>query len=392
MNDQSPAFGGRPMGVGVIGCGNISGSYLSLAPLFRGIEFRAVADLDPAAAAAKAALHGLRAETVEGLLAAPDVDIVLNLTVPSAHREVTAAILEAGKHAYSEKPLALSLEEGQALATIAARTGRRVGSAPDTFLGAAHQTARRLVDEGAAGRIVHGTAHFLSPGMEHWHPNPGFFYGAGGGPVLDMGPYHVALIVNLLGPVARVAGMSATASGTRAVTAPGAAVRSVPVEVPTTHHALLEFASGAVVTLGASWDAHAHGHRHLELYGTEGTLVPQDPNFFGGAVEVHGRDGRPRRHEGEGHPLSVRNRVQPGGHRLADYRGIGLADMAAAIREGREARCGLAFALHVTEVLDAVIRSGRERRFVEMATTCPRPEALGPEEARALLAGEPVPA
>ena len=386
-----PPEGGRPMGVGVIGCGNISDSYLSLSPLFRGIEMRAVADLNGEAARAKAAAYGVRAETVEGLLAADDVDIVVNLTVPAAHLEVTSAILEAGKHAYSEKPLVLSMADGMKLRDLSQRTGKRVGSAPDTFLGGAHQTARRLVDEGAIGRVVHGTAHVLSPGMEHWHPNPDFFYAPGGGPILDMGPYYVAFLVNLIGPVRRVAALAAKGPDERLITSEPRAGERVPVRVDTTHHALLEFASGAVITLGASWDVHAHGHRNLEIYGTDGTLIPQDPNFFGGAVEIHDKGGRFESHDGSDHPLSAKNRVDSGGNRRSDYRGIGLADMAAAIREGRDARCGLDFALHVTEVLDAVLRAGAERGFVELTTTCPRPEALGPEAARALLKGQPVP-
>ncbi|MGR3540429.1 MAG: Gfo/Idh/MocA family protein [Hasllibacter sp.] len=387
-----PPEGGRPMGVGVIGCGNISDSYLSLAPLFAGLEMRAVADLDMDAAREKAEAHGVRAETVEGLLAAGDVDIVVNLTVPAAHVAVTTAILEAGKHAYSEKPLVLSMEEGLRLHDLSERTGKRVGSAPDTFLGGAHQTARRLVDGGAIGRVVHGTAHVLSPGMEHWHPNPDFFYAPGGGPILDMGPYYVAFLVNLIGPVRRVAALSAKGPGERTITSEPRVGQTVPVHVQTTHHALLEFASGAVVTLGASWDVHAHGHRNLEIYGTDATLIPQDPNFFGGAVEIHDKAGRFERHDGADHPLSTRNRVDSGGNRRSDYRGIGLADMAAAIREGREARCGLPFALHVTEVLDAILRAGSERSFLDMTTTCERPAALTPDDARALMRGEAVPA
>ena len=385
-----PPEGGRPMGVGVIGCGTISDSYLSLAPLFRGIEIRAVADLDLDAARAKAAAYGARAETVEGLLASSDIEIVVNLTVPKAHMAVTTAILEAGKHAYSEKPLVLSMPDGLALRALSERTGRRVCSAPDTFLGGAHQTARRLVDQGAIGRVVHGTAHVLSPGMEDWHPNPAFFYAEGGGPILDLGPYYVAFLVNLIGPVRRVVAMGTRGSDERLVTAPRRTSDRVPVEVDTTHHALLEFASGAVVGLVASWDVHAHGHRNLELYGTEGTLIPRDPNFFGGAVEVHGRHGQLERHDGADHPLSVRNRGA-GGQALADYRGIGLADMAAAIREGRPARTELGFALHVTEVLDAILRAGEDRRAIEMTTTCERPAPFGPADALALMKGAPVP-
>lgn len=178
----------KKLGIGVIGAGNISAAYLRLAPLFKGIEMRAVADMNPDAAKARAAEFGLRADTVDDLLAADDIDIVVNLTIPAAHYEVSKRALEAGKHVYSEKPFVLSLEEGQELARIAAEKGLRIGSAPDTFLGGSHQLARHLVDDETVGRITSGTCFVQSPGMEMWHPNPDFFFLPGGGPVLDWGP------------------------------------------------------------------------------------------------------------------------------------------------------------------------------------------------------------
>ena len=379
-----------PLGVGVIGCGNISESYLLRAPLFRGIAIRAVADMDMSRARARADEFGVRAETVDGLLAADDIDIVVNLTVPAAHADVTAAILRAGKHAYSEKPLALSLADAEALGRLANDNGLRIGSAPDTFLGASHQESRRLVDGGAVGRITHGTCHVMSAGMEMWHPNPDFFFLKGGGPILDLGPYYVAQLVNLIGPVRRVAAMSGMASESRTITSEPRAGEVIPVETPTTIHALLEFHSGAIVTFGASWDTHAHAHRNVELYGTEGTLVPQDPNFFGGTTEVVDREGETTVHDAADHPLSIPNRTTRDGVARADYRTVGLADMADAILSGREQRCSFERALHATEVLEAILRSGEGEGFLTMQTTCTRPEAFGPDEARALMVSEPV--
>jgi predicted dehydrogenase len=382
------------MGVGIIGCGFISESYLARAALFGGIEMRAVADIDEARARARAEGFGVRAETVEGLLAAEDVDIVVNLTVPAAHHDVTAAILRAGKHAYSEKPLAMTLAEARGLARLAAQAGRRVGCAPDTFLGASHQEARRLLDSGAVGRITHGTCHVMSPGMEWWHPHPDFFFVRGGGPVLDLGPYYVAQLVNLLGPVARVTAMANMASETRLITSQPRAGERIPVETPTTVHALMEFASGAVVTFGASWDVQAHGHRNVELYGTEATLVPQDPNFFGGDTIVERRGGAAEAFDAAHHPLSVPNRTTNDGKERADYRGVGLADMADAIAAGREHRCSLERAVHATEVLEAMLLSGEGGGVIEMTTTCTRPEALDAAACRALMrpAAAPAPA
>lgn len=376
---------GPVTGVGIIGAGNISESYLRRAPSFNGIEMRAVADLDPARAAARASEFGVRAETVEGILAADDIDIIVNLTVPAAHHGVTCAILDAGKHAFSEKPLSLSLADARDIAAHAQKSGLRVGCAPDTFLGGSHQECRRLVDEGAVGRIVHGTCHVMGAGMEGWHPNPDFFFLEGGGPILDMGAYYVTQLINLIGPVARVCAMTGMARETRTI---GSAARKgevIPVKVPTTAHALLAFHSGALITLGASWDVKGHGHRNVELYGTEATLVPQDPNFFGGVTEVIRPDGTRETHDAADHPLAVPNRDTAGPSPRADYRTAGLADMADAIRAGRPHRCALDMALHVTEVLESILISGQEQRFVSITTTCPRPEPLNAQAARALM-------
>ena len=229
------------LGIGIIGCGNISTAYLTLAPLFKGIEVRAVADINPSAAQEKADEFNLRAQSVEDLLGADDIDVVVNLTIPAAHFSTTKTILQAGKHAYSEKPLVLSLKEGKELTALAAENGLRVGSAPDTFLGGAHQQARALIDQGALGNIVSGTAHVMSHGMEHWHPNPDFFFLPGAGPMLDIGPYYVTNLIQLIGPVKRVAALTSAASAIRTITSEPRSGETIPVKTPTNIHALLEF-------------------------------------------------------------------------------------------------------------------------------------------------------
>ncbi|MAV46250.1 MAG: gfo/Idh/MocA family oxidoreductase, partial [Alphaproteobacteria bacterium TMED89] len=199
-----------PMRVGVIGCGNISTAYFKLARMFRAIDMVACADLNLDAAEGQAKAFGLRALTVENMLMDDDVDIIVNLTIPAAHYPVSRQALEAGKHVYSEKPFVLSVEEGRALLDLAAEKGLRVGSAPDTFLGGAHQHARHLIDSGALGAITGGSAAVMSRGMEMWHPNPDFFFKPGGGPVLDIGPYYVTNLVQLIGPVTRVSCFAST--------------------------------------------------------------------------------------------------------------------------------------------------------------------------------------
>jgi predicted dehydrogenase len=376
----------RTRGVGIIGCGVVSTTYFSLAPRFRGIEVRACADINAAAAEEKGRQYGVRVATVDGLLAADDIDIVVNLTFPSVHYEVSRLALDAGKHVYSEKPFVLHVDQGLDLKQRAEEKQLRVASAPDTFLGGAHQLARHLVDSGSVGKIIGGTCHVMSHGMEHWHPNPDFFYQPGAGPILDVGPYYVANLIQLIGPVKRVAALAATPQKERTISSGPRSGQRVPVGTPTTICALLEHASGAVVTLNASWDVWSHGHAPMELYGEDGTLFVPDPNFFGGEVRRTRGASAVTELPGWDHPFGVVNQPGASGGR-ANYRSAGLADLALAIAEGRPHRCSLEASLHAIEVMTGILESSESGRFVLMRTSCERPPALGPEEARALLAG-----
>ena len=373
------------LGLGIIGCGNISTSYLRLAPLFKGLEVRAVADMNMEAAKARASEFNVKAQSVEDLLANEDVDVVINLTIPDAHFPVTKAILQAGKHAYSEKPLVLTLEQGKELRDLAASKGLAVGCAPDTFLGGAHQQARAILDEGRIGTITAGCAAVLNHGMEHWHPNPDFFFLPGAGPMLDLGPYYVANLINLLGPVKRVGALTSSAQAERTISNGPRNGEKVPVKTPTNIHALLEFHSGATINLSTSWDVWHHKRNHFELYGTEGTLYVPDPNFFGGPVEIGQKDGSVEVVAAWDHPFGVPNQEHPMRGPLANYRTAGLADMVQALVNGRDARCSLERTLHGVDVMMACLTSGESGQFVTLTTTCTRPAALGPDEARALL-------
>jgi predicted dehydrogenase len=372
------------LGIGIIGCGNISTTYLRLAPLFKGMEVRAIADMNMDAATARAAEYGTKAQSVGDLLANPDIDVVINLTIPDAHFGVTRQILQAGKHAYSEKPLTLSLEDGITLRDLAKSRGLSVGCAPDTFLGGAHQQARALIDEGRIGTITAGGAAVMNHGMENWHPNPDFFFLPGGGPMLDLGPYYIANLINLIGPVRRVAALATTAAPTRTIGSDARKGEVIPVKTPTNIHALLEFHNGATVNLSTSWDVWSHKRAHMELYGTEGTLYVPDPNFFGGRLELAGPDGVATEVTPWDHPFGRDNQDHPRGA-VANYRTAGLADMVAAIAGGRDARCSLERTLHGVEVMTACLKSGETGQFITLTTTCTRPAALGPAEAQALL-------
>ena len=376
----------KKSGVGIIGCGNISSAYLKLAPLFNSIEMRAVADLNMQAAATRAAAFSVRAETVEDLLAADDIDIIVNLTIPAAHFDVTQRILEAGKHAYSEKPFVLTLAQGEALRALAAQKGLRVGSSPDTFLGGAHQLARAAIDEGQIGDVIGGTCHVMSRGMESWHPNPDFFFQHGGGPILDLGPYYVTNLVQLIGPVRAVTAMASASFKTRTIANGPRLGEVIPVETPTNIHAILEFQNGALITLGASWDVCAHRHENMELYGSKASLYVPDPNFFGGDIVLASQADAPSALQSRNHPFGQPNMQDGQGADRANYRCACLADMAIAIATDHQHRCSLELATHVVEIMTAILQSAEDRTWIEMTTQCNRPAPLTPEQARAMMA------
>ncbi len=368
------------MNIGIIGCGNISAAYLRLGPMFKGVDIVAVADMNMDAATARAAEFGVDARSVDALLASDDIDVIINLTIPDAHFDVTCSILKAGKHAYSEKPLVLTLDQAKAMQKLCDDSGLRVGSAPDTFLGGAHQQARQIIDAGGIGKVVAGTAHVMSKGMEHWHPNPDFFFLPGAGPVLDIGPYYVTNLIQLLGPVKRVAALTSAAKSERTIANGPRNGEVVPVKTPTNIHALLEFEQGATITLSASWDITAHDHQNMEIYGEDGTLYVPDPNFFGGDLHQSDAVGQMQAVAAWDHPFGVIN-----DNGRANYRCAGLADMVAGITEGRPHRCDVSLAVHATDVMTSILKSGQTGQFEAMTTTCTKPAPLGIAEAKALL-------
>jgi predicted dehydrogenase len=376
----------KTYGVGIMGAGNISTAYLRLAPLFKNLEVRAIADIVPEAAQKRAEEFNVAAQTPDELLKNSELDVIVNLTIPSTHFSVSKDILSAGKHAYSEKPFVLSVEEGLKLKALAGERGLKVGSAPDTFLGGAHQQVRALIDAGKLGKIASGTMHVLSRGMEHWHPNPNFFFQPGGGPILDMGPYYVTDLISLVGPVKRVTAFTGSARAEREVTAEGPFKGTIiKVGTPTTINAILEFHNGAIITLGASWDVASHGHHNIELYGTEGTVYVPDPNFFNGEVTITDRAGNKEVVTPWDHPFGVANQGIDTAMPRANYRNAGLSDMMTAFETSRHARCDLDVALHAVDVLTSILRAGETGQVITLSTTCERPAALGPDEARSML-------
>lgn len=373
--------------VGIIGCGHIFDAYARLSRVFKPINLVACSDVDISIGQRRAGQYGLQALTVDELLARPDIEVVINLTNPSSHALVTEAILNAGKHAYTEKPLALAMPDANRLLATAKAQGRLIGSAPDTFLGGAHQAARRLVDEGRLGVVKSGSAHFMNHGMEHWHPNPFPYFQVGAGPVLDMGPYYVTALVALLGPVRRVVALASKFFEERQVTADGPAKNTVvPVTTPTTSQALIEFRSGAQIHFSVSYDNWGHGHTNpIELHGTRASLMVPDPNYFGGALTIIDAEGR--------HPVETAATVfgnlnwqEPAGATISNYRGLGLADLLSAAESGRQPRASGELSRHVLEVLLGIVKSAEVNDFVAIESTVEPPAPLSEKDAALLKA------
>jgi predicted dehydrogenase len=283
---------GKPLNVGIIGCGAIIAQYLASFRRLDAVNLVAVADLDAARARAVAdGYEGVRALTVDELLAADDVELVLNLTIPAAHAEVALKAIAAGKHVYGEKPLAATTAEAREVLDAANAAGVLVGCAPDTVLGTGIQTARKAIDDGLIGRVVSATATMVTPGHERWHPNPDFYYQPGGGPLLDMGPYYVSALVTLLGPVVSVIGAASHTRSERTIGSGPREGETVPVTTDTHVTGVLMHASGALSTLVMSFDAVKTKSPNIEIHGEHGSLAVPDPNHFDGDVQ----SGRPCR-------------------------------------------------------------------------------------------------
>lgn len=352
---------GDPLRIGVVGLGAISGSYLRTLGRLPQVQVTALADLDQARA--RSGLQHApeaRACTVSELMKSADVDLVLNLTTPAAHAQIGHAALAAGKHLYGEKPLARTLAEARQL--LAQAGGLRVGNAPDTVLGTGTQTARRAIEDGLIGTPVAANAAFVTAGHESWHPNPDFYYQPGGGPLFDMGPYYLTSLIHLLGPVARVAGMSSRSRPERIIGSGPRAGGRIPVDVDTHVAALLEHKSGALTTLITSFEAMATRQPDIEIHGTEGSLLVPDPNGFGGDVLRRGE-------------LDWQGLGQSAGYQDGS-RGIGVADLADSLASGRPHRASADVALHVLDIMESVLAAARDGTSVPLTTSCQIPELV----------------
>ncbi|MFQ3610070.1 MAG: Gfo/Idh/MocA family oxidoreductase [Fimbriimonadales bacterium] len=353
------------MKVGVVGCGNISSVYLRVAQRFPQIEIVALSDMVLARAQARAEEFNIpRVYSVDDLLADPEIEVVLNLTVPQAHAPINKRALESGKHVYCEKPFGVNRAEAWEVLELARQRNLRTGCAPDTFLGAGIQTSLKLIREGAIGELVGASAFMLCPGHESWHPDPEFYYKEGGGPMLDMGPYYITALVSLMGPARRVAGISRITRAERTITSQPKYGTTIRVETPTHITGALEFANGAIATVTMSFDVHAHRLPCIEIYGTEGTLQVPDPNGFGGQVWLR-RAGEPEWQEiAHTHPYAEQ------------YRSLGLAEMIQAIQQDRPHRASGALAYHVLDIMLAFNDSSASGTHITLQSDCEQPEPM----------------
>lgn len=354
-----------PVKVGLIGCGTISRIYCQNAQNLKILDIVACADLVPERAQARAREFAIpRAGTVDEVLRDPEIELILNLTIPRAHAEIALAAIEAGKSVYNEKPLAITPADGRRALERAAARGVRIGGAPDTFLGGGMQTCRRLIDAGAIGAPVAATAFFMNHGHEHWHPDPDFYYQPGAGPMFDMGPYYLTALISLLGPVRRVTGSARITFPERTITSQPKYGATITVTTPTHVAGILDFANGAVGTIITSFDVWPTELPRIEIYGTAGSLSVPDPNTFDGPVRIR----RPGEREWTDLPLT---------HGFTkNSRGIGLADLAYAIRSGRPHRANGDLTYHVLEVMQAFLDASEQSRHINVTSTCERPAPL----------------
>jgi Predicted dehydrogenases and related proteins len=351
---------------GIIGCGNISGIYLqNCTKLFKILDVVAVADIDAGRAAERAAEFGIpRACSVKELLSDPEIEIVINLTIPVAHAEVNLAALDAGKNVYVEKPLAIKREDGRRTLDLAESKGLLVGCAPDTFLGGGIQTCRKLIDDGWIGKPIAATAFMTCHGHEGWHPDPEFYYKTGGGPMFDMGPYYLTALVNLMGPVARVTGSAKISFPERTITSAPKYGTKIKVDTPTHIAGIMDFENGGVGTIVTSFDVWHSNLPRIEIYGTEGSLSVPDPNSFGGPILLRSRNAQ----QWSEIPLT---------YRYSDNsRGLGVADMASALLNRRPNRASGKLAMHILDIMHGFHDASREDKHYYITEKCERPAPL----------------
>ena len=377
--------------IGLIGCGNIAETYFKSQEYFNNINFIACADINQFSANECAKKNNILSMSVEDLLNYEEIDIILNLTIPQAHFEVTEKALNAGKHVYSEKPMAIKLSDAKKIIEIANQKNLYFGNAPDTFLGGGAQLSRKLIDEGSIGEVLTGSFIFAFSGVQTFHPNPESWFKDGGGPVIDMGPYFFTSLVNLLGPAKNIRSRGMKFSETRTIETGPKKNKEFSVDIPTSYMLDLAFDNGAIIQGFLSFDVQNHARNHMELYGSKGSIVVPDPNMFGGPVSISKELGSEwNEYSVEDMLLGKTNIVNHSGRsneapKQANYRGIGLSEMIHAIENNKPHRCSGELAFHVLDIINTAIDAAKNNKEMEIKSTCTKPDVFLEKEISLLI-------
>ena len=377
--------------IGLIGCGNIAETYFRAQDYFNNIKFVACADKFTEVSKKCADQYNIKSLTVDEILKDTNVDVILNLTIPQAHFEISKLALEYGKHVYSEKPMSIKYDEAHELVNLAKEKNLYIGNAPDTFLGGGGQVARKFVDDGDIGKVMTGNFIFAFPGVQEFHPNPESWFQSGGGPVIDMGPYFFTTLVNLLGPVKNVRSRGKKFADQRKYLVGPKKGKSFNVDISTSVMLDIEFANEAIIQGFISFDVQNHARNHMELYGTKGSLVVPDPNMFGGPVLLSRELGSEwQEFSVEDKYLGKTNIINHSGRsnespKQSNYRGVGLSEMIYSIENNIQHRCNGNLALHVLDIIESTIIASETKKEVSLRSTCEQPKPLLEEQIKLLI-------
>tara|TARA_Y100001970_G_scaffold5889_2_gene6552 strand:- start:4256 stop:5416 length:1161 start_codon:yes stop_codon:yes gene_type:complete len=379
--------------VGLIGCGHISETYFRAHKYFNNFKIIKCADLKEKAAIKCSKNYGIKSLSVSNLLKDKEIEIILNLTPPKSHYQIAKKALLNGKHVYSEKPLAINLEDGKELLKIAKKKKLYLGNAPDTFLGGGNQKSKELLESDILGKVKLGNAIFAFPGVQSYHPDPEpWFAKKEGGPVIDMGPYYLTALVNLLGPAKEIKAASLMKGAKfRTIGIGPKKGKKIKVECPTTYFTTIVFENNTIIRLTLSFDVIAHQRNHIELYGTKGSMIVPDPNMFGGSVYVCKKLGKPWRRFKTNKMALGKINIRTQSSRAnesptnANYRGVGLAEMAYCIQHKKKHRCNGEVSVHVLDLIQSTMYSAKTNKPKKITTTCKIPKLFTAKEINNIL-------
>ena len=378
--------------VGLIGCGHIAETYFRAHKYFNNFKIIKCADINNLAAQRCAKTYKIESVPVNNLIKDKDIQVILNLTNPNAHYVIAKNSLLNGKHVYSEKPLAVNFKDGKELIKIAKRKKLYIGNAPDTFLGGGNQKAKELIEKNKIGKVRFGTGIFAYPGIQSYHPNPEpWFAKKGGGPVIDMGPYYLTALVNLLGPAKEVTSISSTGLKNRIIGIGPKKGRRFKVECPTTYFSTIKFQNGTIIRLTLSFDVISHLRNHIELYGENGSMIVPDPNMFGGSVLISKKLGSDwanyKTNKMTLGKINIRTQSSRANESStnANYRGVGLANMIYSIKNKKKHKCNGDLSLHVLNIIEAIHVSAKKRKTQKITSKCEKPKPFTSKEINAII-------